>query len=369
MPRVDYRSQMVIAYRHYLDKNYNLALATYRRVLADYPGDATALSGEAWSLYYLGDGNRAGSRFPRAVACERRRFVGAQGSRAVRRKRRRVMRTIIETLLVNERGIAFDPVSGETYQLLGPALPLVKLLQQGADNATLLQFLLEEYNVDAVTARRDLEAFLHSLEEMKLWAMQKSSHRDPHLLPFARRPCFVMNHKFLVLALGISIVFPVLVHGRTINLVQNPGFEIASGEPRVPDDYDLQGAAKWGRAGGEDEYTTQGILFPGDAKEGGSVSQMVHGIDQAKGRWLTFRFRGLAQDGFAVTDNALAMKIEFFSKNGTNFLDGVTRLIYREIETDRVEPDRQWRLPQGRRRRLAQLRARGTHALSRGRLR
>ena len=29
------------------------------------------------------------------------------------------------------------------------------------------------------------------------------------------------------------------------------------------------------------------------------------------------------------------MKIEFYSKNGANFLDGVTRLIYREIETDR----------------------------------
>ncbi len=87
-------------------------------------------------------------------------------------------RPIIETLLVNERGIAFDPVSGETYQLLGPALLLVKLLQQGANNATLLQFLLEEYKVDAVTAQRDLEAFLHSLEEMKLWAMQKNPNAN-----------------------------------------------------------------------------------------------------------------------------------------------------------------------------------------------
>jgi TolA-binding protein len=63
VPRIDYRSQMVIAYRHYLDKDYNLALATYRRVLADYPGDAIALSGEAWSLYYLGDGYRAAVDF------------------------------------------------------------------------------------------------------------------------------------------------------------------------------------------------------------------------------------------------------------------------------------------------------------------
>ena len=84
------------------------------------------------------------------------------------------MSTVIDSLLVNERGLAFDPVSGETYQLLGPAAALVKLLQQGADDAMLLQFLLDEYNVDAETARRDLEAFLHSLEEMKLWAIQKN---------------------------------------------------------------------------------------------------------------------------------------------------------------------------------------------------
>jgi hypothetical protein len=144
-----------------------------------------------------------------------------------------------------------------------------------------------------------------------------------------------MNHKLIVLALSLSLLSPALVHGRTINLVQNPGFESASGTPPAPDRYDLQGAAMWGGAGGLDEYATQGILLPGDAKDGGSVSQTVHGIDQAKGQWLTFRFRGMPEEGFAVTGDALAMKIEFYSKNGTDFLDGVTRLIYREIETDR----------------------------------
>lgn len=63
MPPVDYRAQMVLAYRHYLERNYSLALALYRRVLADYPGDALALSGEAWSLYYLGDESHAAADF------------------------------------------------------------------------------------------------------------------------------------------------------------------------------------------------------------------------------------------------------------------------------------------------------------------
>jgi hypothetical protein len=133
------------------------------------------------------------------------------------------------------------------------------------------------------------------------------------------------------LALGL----PVLAGAEEINLVQNPGFESASGSPPAPDHYQLEGAATWGRVGGEDEITSQGVIFPGDASGGGAVSQTVHGIEAAKGKWLTFRFRGLAEDNFAVGDNALAMKIQFFSKNGTDPLDGVTRLIYREVENDR----------------------------------
>jgi Flp pilus assembly protein TadD len=66
-PPLDYRAHMVIAYRHYLDKNYRLALATYRRVLVDFPTDPTALSGEAWSLYYLGDESRAAADFRRLL--------------------------------------------------------------------------------------------------------------------------------------------------------------------------------------------------------------------------------------------------------------------------------------------------------------
>jgi PqqD family protein of HPr-rel-A system len=79
------------------------------------------------------------------------------------------MVTLLDKLLLNERGIAFDPVSGETYRLIGPAAPLVKLLQTGADNDELLRYLLDEYDVDEATARRDLDAFLHRLEQLKMW--------------------------------------------------------------------------------------------------------------------------------------------------------------------------------------------------------
>jgi hypothetical protein len=136
-----------------------------------------------------------------------------------------------------------------------------------------------------------------------------------------------------LLALGL----PFLGQGREINLVQNPGLESVQVGTNLPQGYELEGAAAWGRVGGPDEFTTHGVIFPGNAPTGGAVSQMVHWIDSTKGRWVTFRFRGLAEDGFVVTDNLLAMKIEFFAGDGARSLDGITRLIYREVEKDRAD--------------------------------
>jgi hypothetical protein len=122
---------------------------------------------------------------------------------------------------------------------------------------------------------------------------------------------------------------------REINLVQNPGFESVATGTGLPDHFDLSGAALRGYLGGWDDFATSGIIFPGNAPQGGSVSQLITGIDQAKGRWITFRFRGLAEDGFSVTGDSLKMKIEFYSKNGADDMDCATRPIYGEIERDR----------------------------------
>jgi len=79
------------------------------------------------------------------------------------------MNVILDHLLLNERGIAFDPASGEMYRLVGPAYGLVRLLQHGAGKDELLRYLLEEYEIDEATARRDLDAFFQMLEKLKLW--------------------------------------------------------------------------------------------------------------------------------------------------------------------------------------------------------
>ena len=79
------------------------------------------------------------------------------------------MTVALDHLLVNERGIAFDPSSGEMYRLIGPAYALVRLLQRGATKDELIRHLLEEYEIDETTARRDLDAFYLLLEKLKLW--------------------------------------------------------------------------------------------------------------------------------------------------------------------------------------------------------
>ena len=108
-----------------------------------------------------------------------------------------------------------------------------------------------------------------------------------------------------------------------------------------------------------------GSSFPATRGRAARSSQKIGGLDQTKGRWISFRFRGLAEDGFSVPDNSLKMKIEFYAKNGTEYMDCASRPIYSEIERDRQEPDGQRRLSSQRRGRLAHLRAGGTAAVSR----
>jgi tetratricopeptide (TPR) repeat protein len=60
---LNYQAQMLAAARQYSAKSYAMALASYRRVLTYYPDDLTALSGEAWSLYYLGRTKEATTDF------------------------------------------------------------------------------------------------------------------------------------------------------------------------------------------------------------------------------------------------------------------------------------------------------------------
>ncbi len=75
------------------------------------------------------------------------------------------MPTPLSDIMLNDRGFAFDPASGETFQLSTTGLRIVRLLRQGTQEEALAQ-VLSEFEVDENTARRDLEDFLHSLSQI-----------------------------------------------------------------------------------------------------------------------------------------------------------------------------------------------------------
>ena len=76
------------------------------------------------------------------------------------------MTTHLADLLLNDRGFAFDPVGGDTFQLSVTGLRAVRLLQQGADESSIMEHLLSEYEVEENTLRRDLGNFLRTVENL-----------------------------------------------------------------------------------------------------------------------------------------------------------------------------------------------------------
>jgi len=76
------------------------------------------------------------------------------------------MATLLSDLMLNDRGFAFDPASGETFQLSTTGLRVVRLLKNSNDENAVLAEILKDYEVDENTARRDLQDFLLELEKL-----------------------------------------------------------------------------------------------------------------------------------------------------------------------------------------------------------
>ncbi|MBT3470979.1 MAG: hypothetical protein HN467_16820, partial [Opitutae bacterium] len=137
----------------------------------------------------------------------------------------------------------------------------------------------------------------------------------------------------------LTILFGSLgLHGE--NLVTNPHLLPSNGKP---DGYILEGDTTYSDLTRlRKETTGHGIrLLSGkdinkDKSIAGSVSTTVTtGIPQDSGRWLRFRIRGLAQEGFRVENDELYLKAGFFAQNGKVPLDHIQTRIYGLIERER----------------------------------
>jgi tetratricopeptide (TPR) repeat protein len=64
----NYRAQAALAALHFANKDYRRSASDYRRLLTTYPDDADAMSGEAWSAFYLGLHREASETFRRLLS-------------------------------------------------------------------------------------------------------------------------------------------------------------------------------------------------------------------------------------------------------------------------------------------------------------
>jgi hypothetical protein len=81
----------------------------------------------------------------------------------------------LKNLMINDEGFAFDPRTGNTYNINPIGLLVVNAIKAGASPELVLDSVAARYDVDRQTADRDLEAFFSELERNKLIEMELAS--------------------------------------------------------------------------------------------------------------------------------------------------------------------------------------------------
>jgi len=77
-------------------------------------------------------------------------------------------RSKLNELIINDEGFAFDPATGDTYNINPAGLLIMNAIKAGARPDQILDSVVAHYNVDRQTADRDVEVFLNELQRNKL---------------------------------------------------------------------------------------------------------------------------------------------------------------------------------------------------------
>lgn len=72
----------------------------------------------------------------------------------------------LSDLMINDRGFAFDPNAGESYQVNETGLMCLRAIQKGLSHQAILDKLLKTYGVDELRANLDLDSFFWELERI-----------------------------------------------------------------------------------------------------------------------------------------------------------------------------------------------------------
>jgi hypothetical protein len=140
--------------------------------------------------------------------------------------------------------------------------------------------------------------------------------------------------RIVTIAIGLWLVASAHAAEPSRNLVKNPRFQSVSGDAKKLADYTLTGNAAYVYAGRKDEFADLGVALDSGKKGEGSVAQDVP-VDASASRWYRFTIRGLPEKNFAVTNDDLFLRVDYFGQHGANYLDHVIRKIAPLIERDR----------------------------------
>jgi hypothetical protein len=77
-------------------------------------------------------------------------------------------REALHRLTLRENGFAFDPAAGRTYTFSETGLSVVGWIRNGCSEAELPDRLVDEFDIDRLSAQRDVDSFLANLRSCKL---------------------------------------------------------------------------------------------------------------------------------------------------------------------------------------------------------
>ena len=74
----------------------------------------------------------------------------------------------LQQLAISESGFIFDPMTGSSYTSNETAIFLMRTINQNSDMASIVESLVNEFEVSADQAERDVQSFLSELERFHL---------------------------------------------------------------------------------------------------------------------------------------------------------------------------------------------------------
>jgi hypothetical protein len=75
---------------------------------------------------------------------------------------------IKKNVAISDSGFVFNPNNGDSFTLNPVGLEIVRLIQEGRDDHSIVDYIIENYSIDSVTVEKDVYDFKKSLIRYKL---------------------------------------------------------------------------------------------------------------------------------------------------------------------------------------------------------